>query len=102
MKGYSVMWIPGLDHAGIATQVVVEKYLQKEFSVNKLDIGREKFVEKVWEWKEEKGGKILQQLRALGLSLDWTQRTYTMDPVSYHQAIFNSLLTLNSSYRLRQ
>lgn len=81
MKGESVLWIPGVDHAGIATQVVVEKYLLKEKNVSKHDLGREKFVENVWHWKQEKGDHIVEQLRGLGLSLDWSRHVFTMDPV---------------------
>ena len=78
MKGYDVLWQPGMDHAGIATQMVVERELAKE-SVSKHDLGREKFVEKVWEWKEKSGGQILNQLRRLGASADWSRGRFTMD-----------------------
>ncbi|MDD3001906.1 MAG: valine--tRNA ligase, partial [Candidatus Riflebacteria bacterium] len=72
------VWVPGTDHAGIATQNVVEKALAKE-KVSRHDLGREKFVEKVWEWKEKYGGIILKQLRKLGCSCDWTRERFTMD-----------------------
>ncbi|MFA6748586.1 MAG: valine--tRNA ligase, partial [Candidatus Riflebacteria bacterium] len=72
------VWIPGTDHAGIATQNVVEKALAKE-KISRHDLGREKFVEKVWEWKEKYGGIILKQLRKLGCSCDWTRERFTMD-----------------------
>ncbi|NQU18448.1 MAG: valine--tRNA ligase [Candidatus Saganbacteria bacterium] len=78
MQGFNTLWIPGTDHAGIATQNVVEKALRKE-GKTKDDLGREKFVEKVWEWKKEYGGKITQQLRRLGASCDWSRERFTMD-----------------------
>lgn len=80
MKGHVTLWVPGCDHAGIATQVVVEKRLKREQNISRHDLGREKFVEKVWQWKEEKGGLIYEQLRRLGSSLDWTRTNFTMDP----------------------
>src|SRR5687767_12514017 len=70
MRGFGSAWLPGTDHAGIATQTRVMKSL-KEQGINYRDLGRERFVEKVWEWKEEYGGLILRQLRALGISPDW-------------------------------
>eukprot|EP00461_Guttulinopsis_vulgaris_P001160 UN01160 len=79
MQGHNTLWVPGLDHAGIATQVVVEKQLKKTQNLSRHDLGREKFVEKVWEWKEEYGGNILNQLRALGTSLDWSRLRFTLD-----------------------
>lgn len=79
MQGHNTLWVPGLDHAGIATQVVVEKQLKKTQGLSRHDLGREKFVEKVWEWKEQYGGKILEQLRALGTSLDWSRLRFTLD-----------------------
>lgn len=77
-KGKKVLWLPGTDHAGISTQNVVERKLLKE-GISRRDLGREKFLEKVWEWKEEYGGKILQQIRFLGSSVDWTRERFTMD-----------------------
>jgi len=79
LQGRSAMWLPGTDHAGIATQTVVERQLRKE-KKTRHDFGREKFVEKVWEWREEKGGIILEQLRRLGASCDWDRTQFTMDP----------------------
>ncbi len=79
MKGYNTLWQVGTDHAGIATQMVVERQLEAQ-GVNRHDLGREKFVEKVWEWKEESGGTITRQLRRLGSSLDWSRERFTMDP----------------------
>lgn len=81
MSGYEALWMPGMDHAGIATQNVVEKMLAKE-GLTKEEIGKEEFVKKVWEWKEEYGGTIEKQLRRLGASLDWSKKRFTMDDVS--------------------
>lgn len=78
MKGYNTLWQPGTDHAGIATQMVVERKLGLE-GVTRHDLGREKFLEKVWEWKEESGGNITRQIRRLGSSVDWSRERFTMD-----------------------
>jgi valyl-tRNA synthetase len=78
MQGCKTLWQPGMDHAGIATQMVVERLLNSEGS-SRRDIGREKFVERVWEWKEESGGQIAQQLRRMGASVDWSRDRFTMD-----------------------
>ena len=78
MKGNETLWQPGSDHAGIATQAVVEKNLEKE-GIKKDDLGREKFIKKVWQWKEESGGIILDQLKKLGCSCDWSRTRFTMD-----------------------
>jgi len=78
MDGKNVLWMPGTDHAGIATQNVVEKQLAKE-GQTRHDLGREKFVERVWQWKDEKGGVILRQLQRLGASCDWERERFTMD-----------------------
>jgi len=78
MNGFETLWQPGTDHAGIATQAIVEKNLLK-VNINKNDIGREKFLEKVWEWKSESGGLILEQLKKLGCSCDWSRSRFTMD-----------------------
>ena len=78
MKGYSTLWQAGTDHAGIATQMVVERLCNAE-GKTRHDYGREKFVEKVWQWKEESGGAITQQLRRMGSSLDWNRERFTMD-----------------------
>src|SRR5688572_4161317 len=81
MDGKEVLWQPGIDHAGIATQTVVERTLKKAGEIkHRNDLGREKFLERVWEWKEKHGGIILQQLKALGASCDWTRTRFTMDP----------------------
>jgi valyl-tRNA synthetase len=78
MKGFEALWLPGMDHAGIATQNVVEKQLATQ-GISRHDLGREKFVEKVWEWKNESGGAILEQMKRLGASVDWSRERFTMD-----------------------
>lgn len=80
MKGCNTAWIPGTDHAGIATQIVVERQLAAQ-NVSRHDLGREKFLEKVWEWKKVSGGTITQQMRRVGCSADWTREYFTMDDV---------------------
>ena len=79
MQGYEALWLPGMDHAGIATQNVVEKQLAAD-GLSRHDLGREKFLEKVWNWKAESGGTILGQMRRLGDSVDWSRERFTMDP----------------------
>jgi valyl-tRNA synthetase len=78
MQGFNVLWMPGTDHAGIATQSVVERELKKE-GKTRHDLGREKFVERVWEWKEQYGGRIVEQMKRLGDSCDWDRLTFTLD-----------------------
>ena len=78
MKGFEALWLPGMDHAGIATQNVVEKQLAAQ-GITRHDVGREAFVKKVWEWKAESGGAILDQMRRLGDSVDWSREAFTMD-----------------------
>jgi valyl-tRNA synthetase len=78
MQGYNTLWLPGMDHAGIATQNVVEREIAKE-GLSRHDLGREAFVERVWQWKAESGGKILGQMRRLGDSVDWSRERFTMD-----------------------
>ncbi|XP_065161929.1 valine--tRNA ligase [Atheta coriaria] len=80
MKGRTTLWNPGCDHAGIATQVVVEKKLWREEKKTRHDIGRENFIKKIWTWKNEKGDRIYHQLRSLGSSYDWDRAAFTMDP----------------------
>jgi valyl-tRNA synthetase len=81
MDGKEVLWLPGTDHAGIATQTVVERTLKKAGEIkHRDDLGREKFLERVWQWKEKHGGIIIQQLKKLGASCDWTRERFTMDP----------------------
>ncbi|HEX5997005.1 MAG TPA: valine--tRNA ligase, partial [Jiangellales bacterium] len=79
MQGYETLWLPGMDHAGIATQNVVERQLAAQ-GLSRHDLGREKFVERVWQWKAESGGAILRQMRRLGDSVDWDRERFTMDP----------------------
>jgi valyl-tRNA synthetase len=79
MDGYNALWMPGTDHAGIATQYVVERQLEKE-GKTKEDLGREAFIGRVWQWKEESGGTIIRQLKRLGASCDWARERFTMDP----------------------
>ena len=78
MKGDNTLWMPGCDHAGIATQAKVEAALREE-GTNRYELGREKFLERVWKWKEEYGSRILYQLRTLGSSCDWARERFTMD-----------------------
>jgi valyl-tRNA synthetase len=87
LDGRAALWIPGTDHAGIATQTVVERELRKR-KLHRRDLGREKFLEQVWQWREEKGGIILQQLRALGASCDWSRTQFTMDE-HYSRAVLS-------------
>jgi valyl-tRNA synthetase len=79
MKGHATLYVPGTDHAGIATQSIVEKMIQKTEGKSRHDLGREEFVKKVWEWKSEYGNKITSQLRHLGSSCDWSRERFTMD-----------------------
>ena len=79
MRGKDVLWQPGMDHAGIATQMVVERQLMENQEPDRRSMGREKFVERVWEWKERSGGTIINQLRRLGASCDWSRERFTMD-----------------------
>ena len=80
MDGKEVLWLPGTDHAGIATQMQVEKALKKEEKKTKYDLGREEFLKRVWQWKEKHGGIIIKQLQKLGASCDWSRLRFTMDP----------------------
>jgi valyl-tRNA synthetase len=100
MQGYDALWLPGTDHAGIATQNVVERELRKD-GVSRHDLGREAFVARVWEWKEESGGKILGQMRRLGDGVDWTRERFTMDEHLSRavQTIFKSCTTTSLIYR---
>ena len=79
MRGRDVLWQPGMDHAGIATQMVVERQLMERQEPNRRDLGRDNFVDRVWEWKEESGGLIINQLKRLGASCDWSRERFTMD-----------------------
>jgi valyl-tRNA synthetase len=79
MRGKAVLWLPGTDHAGIATQMVVERKLAAEGNTSRRDLGRDAFIEKVWDWKAESGGTIVRQLRRLGASCDWSRERFTLD-----------------------
>ena len=79
MRGKDVLWQPGMDHAGIATQMVVERQLMERQEKGRREIGREVFIKRIWEWKEESGGTITRQLRRLGASCDWSRERFTMD-----------------------
>jgi valyl-tRNA synthetase len=80
MSGFDTLWLPGLDHAGIATQMVVERQLRDKEGKRKEDLGREEFEKRIWEWKAQSGGTILKQLRLMGFSLDWSRERFTLDP----------------------
>ena len=92
MQGYNTLWMPGCDHAGIATQAKVEAALREE-GTNRYELGREKFTERVWQWKEEYGSRIMYQLRTLGASCDWARERFTMDEGCSHavREVFVSL-----------
>ena len=79
MQGFEALWVPGTDHAGIATQIKVEENLRKEEGLTRYDLGREKFLERVWDWKHKYGGRIIDQLKKLGSSCDWQRERFTMD-----------------------
>jgi len=79
MQGYSAMWLPGVDHAGIATQIKVEEVLRKEEGKTRYDLGREKFLERVWAWKQQYGDRIVEQQKCMGVSCDWSRSRFTMD-----------------------
>ena len=100
MKGRNTCWIPGTDHAGIATQIVVERQLAAQ-GVSRHDLGREKFLEKVWEWKEVSGGTITQQMRRVGCSADWSREYFTMDDTRAEAvtAVFVKLYNQGLIYR---
>ncbi|MDP6963566.1 MAG: class I tRNA ligase family protein, partial [Planctomycetota bacterium] len=84
MTGYDALWVPGTDHAGIATQAVVEKKLYREKSIKRTEMGRDAFVDEIWKWREHHGDVILSQLRKLGASCDWTRTKFTLDPEMSH------------------
>ena len=92
MLGYRVLWVPGTDHAGIATQMVIERELAKE-GIDKRDLGREKFIERVWLWKREAKDTIQSQIRRLGCSLDWSRERFTLDP-DLSAAVRHAFVTL--------
>ena len=101
MQGYNVLWMPGTDHAGIATQIKVEEMLAKEEGKSRYDLGREKFVERVWEWKKEYGDTIVKQIRSLGASCDWSRERFTLDEGYYHavREVFVKLYEKGLIYR---
>src|SRR5712675_919584 len=102
MEGKEVLWLPGTDHVGIATQTAVERDLRKQgLMKHREDIGREKFLEHVWAWKEKHGGIIIQQLKKLGCSCDWTRERFTMDPAYSRcvQQVFVELYKKGLIYR---
>jgi len=79
-QGFDALWVPGVDHAGIATQIVVERQLKETEGKSRYDLGREAFVQRLWDWKDQNQGAIENQLRRLGASVDWTRKRFTMDP----------------------
>ena len=79
MRGCEVLWLPGMDHAGIGTQTAVEKWLRKNEDVTRHDLGRDEFIRRVWTWKEKHGGIIIEQLKRLGCSCDWSRERFTLD-----------------------
>ncbi len=81
MQGYAAMWLPGVDHAGIATQIKVEEVLRKEEGLTRYDLGREKFLDRVWQWKQQYGDRIVEQQKSMGVSCDWDRSRFTMDEV---------------------
>src|SRR5580704_9054116 len=101
MDGKEVLWLPGMDHAGIATEGQVTKQLRKEEKKSKQDIGRDEFIKRVWTWKEKHGGIIISQLKKLGCSCDWFRERFTMDPeyVRDVQRVFVDLYKKGLIYR---
>lgn len=93
MQGYNVLWMPGTDHAGIATQVKVEQNLKETEGKSRYDLGREEFVKRVWQWKEEYGSTIVKQIRSLGASCDWTRERFTLDE-GYYKAVREVFVSL--------
>src|SRR6201988_297768 len=92
MRGKNVLWQPGMDHAGIATQMVVERQLM-ERQIQRRDLGRKEFIRRVWDWKAESGGMILNQLKRLGASCDWSRERFTMDE-GLSKAVLEVFVTL--------
>ena len=93
MQGYNVLWMPGTDHAGIATQVKVEENIMKTEGKSRHDLGREEFLKRVWEWKQEYGSTIVKQIRSLGASCDWTRERFTLDE-GYQEAVLKVFVEL--------
>ena len=100
MRGYDVLWQPGMDHAGIATQMVVERKLAKD-GKDRRDMGRDAFIDEIWKWKAESGGSIAGQLRRLGASCDWSRERFTMDEGLSHavRTVFVQLYKEGLIYR---
>uniref|UniRef100_A0A672TZ98 Valine--tRNA ligase, mitochondrial n=1 Tax=Strigops habroptila TaxID=2489341 RepID=A0A672TZ98_STRHB len=96
MQGWTVLWVPGTDHAGIATQAVVERWLWQHRRLRRQDLTRSQFLEEVWAWKQRHGDEILQQLRALGASLDWSRCAFTMDP-GFSRAVVEAFVRLHEA-----
>jgi valyl-tRNA synthetase len=94
MAAYNAMWLPGTDHAGIATQLVVERELKKTEGKTRHDLGREEFLKRVWQWREKYGSRILEQLKVMGYSLDWERLRFTMEP-SYSRAVVECFVRLH-------
>ncbi|KAK3893142.1 hypothetical protein Pcinc_003015 [Petrolisthes cinctipes] len=94
MKGRTTLWVPGCDHAGIATQVAVEKKIKLQENITRHDLGREEFIKRVWQWKNEKGDRIYHQLEKMGSSLDWNRVTFTMDE-GPRKAVKESFITMH-------
>src|ERR1700716_9202 len=93
MLGHEVLWLPGTDHAGVATQTAVEKHLRKTEKKTRHDLGREEFLRRVLEWQEKHGGIIIDQLKRLGVSADWSRQRYTLDD-QYVRAVLNVFVDL--------
>ncbi|XP_071583004.1 valine--tRNA ligase, mitochondrial [Heliangelus exortis] len=101
MQGWAVMWLPGTDHAGIATQAVVERWLWQQRGLRRTDLSRSEFLQEVWRWKERHGDEILGQLRALGASLDWSRCAFTMDP-AFSRAVVEAFVRLHRAGLIRR
>ena len=93
MRGFDTLWQPGQDHAGIATQMVVERELEKKENISREDLGRKKFLEKIWEWKNQSGGMIIEQLKRLGASCDWNRNRFTMDN-DFQNSVINAFVKM--------
>jgi valyl-tRNA synthetase len=94
MAAYNAMWLPGTDHAGIATQMVVERELRATEKKSRHDLGREEFVKRIWKWREQYGNRILEQLKVMGCSLDWERLKFTMEP-EYSRAVIEAFVRLH-------
>ena len=97
MSGFNALWLPGTDHAGIATQNVVERELRKQ-NITRQQLGREKFIERVWQWKNQYGSRIVEQMKRLGDSCDWSRHVFTMDE-NVSRAVRKVFVTLYQSPR---